>query len=65
MIMINGAIGFLYKTERGQTHGETERERRESASVARRRREASVYIHKQSWVETHLISICWSASLIN
>jgi len=27
MIMINGAIGFLYKTERGQTHGETERER--------------------------------------
>ncbi len=29
MIPIKRAIGFLYKTERGQTHGETERERRE------------------------------------
>jgi len=46
MMMMRRVIEFLYQTERGQTHGETERERSESASVGRRRREASVYIHK-------------------
>jgi hypothetical protein len=56
---------FISNGKRTNTRRDRERERRESASVARRRREASVYIHKQSWVETHLISICWSASLIN
>jgi hypothetical protein len=32
MIMMKRAIGFLYQTERGQTHGETERERRDRES---------------------------------
>ncbi len=56
---------FISNGKRTNTRRDREREKRESASVAQRRREASVYIHKQSWVETHLISICWSASLIN
>jgi len=58
MIIMERAIGFLYQTERRQTHGETEIERRESASVARRRREGSVYIKKilgRHTFESHML----------